>query len=144
MRRAPEQTFAEILDSDVTISDAELDALTGGSGDYNGASLTIARQGGANAEDEFSFDFTGTPHTLDVDTNTIKTAGNTIPIATFSIDNGTLTIDFNREGAGELRSFVNDILQHITYRNTSDTPPSSVRSRLDLRRRQFRRAGLWR
>ena len=40
-----EQTFA-LLDNDVTIHDAELDALNGNAGDYAGAFVTITRSGG--------------------------------------------------------------------------------------------------
>ncbi|WP_344816652.1 DUF4347 domain-containing protein, partial [Marinobacter xestospongiae] len=42
------------LDANATISDLELDALNGGNGDYSGASLTIARNGGTDASDLFS------------------------------------------------------------------------------------------
>ena len=45
-----ENGAAVILDSDVTLSDTELDALQSGAGDYAGATLTLARQGGANAQ----------------------------------------------------------------------------------------------
>ncbi|SMO88302.1 DUF4347 domain-containing protein, partial [Gracilimonas mengyeensis] len=45
---------AVTLDGDVTISDEELDALNGASGNYAGASLTIARNGGANGFDRLS------------------------------------------------------------------------------------------
>ncbi|MBD8904892.1 hypothetical protein MBTS_22085, partial [Methylobacterium bullatum] len=38
------------LDTDVTLSDVDLDALNGGLGDYAGATLTLARQGGADAQ----------------------------------------------------------------------------------------------
>ncbi|MCP4047487.1 MAG: hypothetical protein GY732_16035, partial [Gammaproteobacteria bacterium] len=49
-----EGATAEVLDGDVTISDAELDALNGGFGNYDGASVTLVRNGGASAEDVFS------------------------------------------------------------------------------------------
>ena len=44
-----------VLDADVDVSDAELDALNGGLGNYAGSSLTLVRNGGANAEDGFGF-----------------------------------------------------------------------------------------
>ncbi|MBD8905055.1 hypothetical protein MBTS_22995, partial [Methylobacterium bullatum] len=47
------------LDADVTLSDVDLDALNGGLGDYAGATLTLARQGGADAQDAFGFDASG-------------------------------------------------------------------------------------
>ncbi|SMO60169.1 hypothetical protein SAMN06265219_1061, partial [Gracilimonas mengyeensis] len=49
-----EDGAAVTLDGDVTISDEELDALNGASGNYAGASLTIARNGGANGFDRLS------------------------------------------------------------------------------------------
>ncbi|WP_344817009.1 DUF4347 domain-containing protein, partial [Marinobacter xestospongiae] len=42
------------LDANATISDLELDALNGGNGDYSGASLTLVRNGGADASDLLS------------------------------------------------------------------------------------------
>ena len=42
-----EGSSAVVLDANVTISDTELDALNSSAGNYNGASLTIARNGGA-------------------------------------------------------------------------------------------------
>ncbi|MBD3873691.1 DUF4347 domain-containing protein [Pseudomonas kunmingensis] len=44
-----EGSSAVVVDSDVTVADTELDALASGAGNYNGASLTIARSGGANS-----------------------------------------------------------------------------------------------
>jgi VCBS repeat-containing protein len=110
-----EQTFT-ILDSNVTISDVELDAA----GNYNGASLVIARQGGADSQDEFSFNFAGTGYS--VNGNTISFAA--IPFATFTNSGGTLTVNFG--GSQVFHSTVNDVMQHITYKNTSDAPPGSV------------------
>jgi Ca2+-binding RTX toxin-like protein len=49
-----EGSAAVVLDSDVTVQDAELDALNSGLGNYSGATLTLARHGGANAQDVFS------------------------------------------------------------------------------------------
>ncbi|MCP4101710.1 MAG: hypothetical protein GY750_09835, partial [Lentisphaerae bacterium] len=46
---------AVVLDADVDISDVELDALNGGLGDYDGASVTLVRNGGVSTEDTFSF-----------------------------------------------------------------------------------------
>jgi hypothetical protein len=45
---------AVVLDADVTAADVELGALNSGSGNWSGATLTIARNGGANANDVFS------------------------------------------------------------------------------------------
>ncbi|MCP4333919.1 MAG: hypothetical protein GY785_14775, partial [Gammaproteobacteria bacterium] len=49
-----EDGAAVVLDADVEIRDAELDALNSGNGNYDGASVTLVRNGGASAEDVFS------------------------------------------------------------------------------------------
>jgi hypothetical protein len=49
-----EDGAAVVLDANATVADAELDALNSGNGNYNGATLTLARNGGANAEDVFA------------------------------------------------------------------------------------------
>ena len=46
--------------------------------------------------------------------------------ATFSISGGTLTINFTSSTAIATTALVNEVLQHITYTNTSDAPPTSV------------------
>ncbi|MCP3998639.1 MAG: DUF4347 domain-containing protein, partial [bacterium] len=46
---------AVVLDADVSIADSELDALNSGNGDYHGASVTLARNGGVSTEDVFGF-----------------------------------------------------------------------------------------
>ena len=46
---------AVTLDNDATVSDVDLSVLNGGNGDYGGAVLTVARQGGANVSDLFQF-----------------------------------------------------------------------------------------
>ncbi len=48
------ERVAATLDGGAAVSDAELDALNSGNGNYSGASLTIARNGGANADDAFA------------------------------------------------------------------------------------------
>ncbi len=116
------------LDNNVTVSDVELDALNGGNGYYSGATLTIARNGGANANDSFSFDTSG---------NTFVTSGsasagalNTFvdddTFASYTVSGGTLTITFTSAATAATTSLVNDVLQHIRYENTSDDPGDSV------------------
>ena len=122
-----EQVFG-FLDTNVTVSDAQLDALFSGSGNYAGASLVIQRHGGANVQDAFDFNLTGS-NGLTVVGDELRNVGGTIKVATFSNPgDGTLTIEFEgiNPGIQVLRSVVNDIIQHITYHNASDTPPGSV------------------
>jgi uncharacterized delta-60 repeat protein len=108
---------ATILDGDVTINDAELAAVDS----YNGATLTLQRHEGANADDVFGSKLGGTLSTL--------TAG-----SLFSVDNvtigtvtanagGTLTLTFDKPAT---QALVNKTMQQINYANTSDAPPSKV------------------
>ncbi len=103
------------IDGNVTLADAELD----GGGQWTGATLTVARQGGASADDVFgataALGFTG------------STAGNVVVggvvVGTYTQSAGTLTITFN---AAATASRVDAVIQGLTYRNTSDAPPATV------------------
>jgi uncharacterized delta-60 repeat protein len=101
---------AIILDDTVLIYDAELTAQ----GNYNGASITLVRQGGANAEDVFSgsglLRFSGSDAVL-----------SGVTIGTVSNSNGTLTINFNSDAT---QTRVDTLLSSIAYRNTTDYPPA--------------------
>ena len=115
-----ENGAAVILDSDVILSDAELDALQSGVGDYTGATLTLARQGGANAQDTFGFGastFTVSGNDL-LDTN-----GATF--ATFTDTAGTLTVTFTGTEVAT-SDLAEAVARAVTYANTSDTPPTSA------------------
>ena len=115
---------AVVLDADVDVSDAELDALNGGAGNYDGASLTIARSGGASAEDVLGFN-DGNGITL-VGGSLIK---NSQIIATFdtTTTTGELVVSFT-DANGEIPTSadVDIILRQITYANASDAPPGGV------------------
>ncbi|UOD51446.1 DUF4214 domain-containing protein [Orrella daihaiensis] len=113
---------AVVLDSSVTVSDIELDALNAASGNYNGASLTIARNGGANADDDFGFD-TSTA-SFSVTGSDLQVAG--LTFASFSNNAGTLRVDFTSLEATATAALVDNVLSHITYRNLSNDPSSSV------------------
>ncbi|MES9926148.1 MAG: FG-GAP-like repeat-containing protein, partial [Candidatus Thiodiazotropha endolucinida] len=122
-------TFVEdgatvVLDADVDVSDAELDALNSGLGDYDGASVTLVRNGAANGDDVFSFN----------DGNGITLSGGNLIkssqiIASFDTTTtaGELVITFtNANGQTPTSADVDNILRQITYSNTNDTPPASV------------------
>ncbi|MFZ2724677.1 MAG: hypothetical protein WAX77_00310 [Methylococcaceae bacterium] len=113
-----ENSSAVILDSHVSLSDAELDALNSGLGNYNQSTLTLARNTGANSDDVFSSNASGN---LSFSGANVIVAGTTI--GSFSQSNGTLTITFNSNAS---KTLVNNALQQITYSNSSDAPPSSV------------------
>ena len=109
---------AVTLDSNVMVSDAELDAAN----DYAGASLTIARNGGANADDTFSFDTSGALFTMFG--GNLQSGGQNF--ATFTNASGTLTISFTSSGTTATGALVDDVLQHIQYENTSGSPPATA------------------
>ncbi|WNM57809.1 DUF4347 domain-containing protein [Candidatus Nitrospira allomarina] len=106
---------AVVLDSNATIADAELDAAN----DYNGATLTLARNGGANAEDVFAE--SGTLSTL-TESGSLVVGGTTIGTVTTN-SGGTLVLTFNSNATTAL---VNSALQQITYANSSSNPPANV------------------
>ncbi|HXO69761.1 MAG TPA: Ig-like domain-containing protein, partial [Bradyrhizobium sp.] len=109
-----------VLDNNVTVSDPELNAA----GNYGGATLTLARNGGANADDTFA----GTG-TLDLaDSNglgeNVSLDGGATFIGTFSQPgDGTFSITFN---AGATAANVASVMQQIVYANTSDNPEASI------------------
>ncbi len=110
-----------MLDGGAAVSDAELDALNSGNGNYSGASLTIARNGGANADDAFAV-VAGSGFT--VSGNALQTGG--LTFATFTSAGGTLTIDFTSSATPATTALVNDVLDHVTYANQNSVPPANV------------------
>ncbi|WP_282130300.1 Ig-like domain-containing protein [Pseudoalteromonas aliena] len=106
---------AVTIDSDMTIADAELDALNSNAGDYNNASLTIRRRGGASAEDRFGH--SGLLGTL-TEGNTFSYNANNIGTVTTN-SAGTLTLTFNSNATSAI---VDSVAQAITYANNSDIP----------------------
>lgn len=118
-----EGDVAVVIDSDVTVTDDELDEPNSGTGNYSGAALTIARNGGAEASDTFGF----------VDgSGMYLAAGELIKnghvIAHFDIATaGQLVVTFT-DANGEVpsRADVNAVMQQITYASTSNDPDGSV------------------
>ncbi|SDG56430.1 Hemolysin-type calcium-binding repeat-containing protein [Thalassobaculum litoreum DSM 18839] len=113
-----EGNTAVVLDSNVTVAQTDLDALKGGEGNYTDASLTIARDGGANANDLFSISATG----VTLDGTDLKSDGQ--KFGTFTQTNGTLTVSFTSDTATS--NLVDTVLQGITYSNTAATPTGSA------------------
>ncbi len=103
---------AVVLDSNVSITDVELSAAN----NFNGATLTLARNGGANAEDVFSGS-----GTLSLTSGNVVVSGTTI--GTYTNSGGTLQFTFN---ANATNTLVNSAIQQIAYSNSSDAPPASV------------------
>ncbi|MCP3936225.1 MAG: hypothetical protein GY708_12735, partial [Actinomycetia bacterium] len=114
-----EDGAAVVLDLDVDISDSDLDALNGGLGNYDGASLTLVRNGGASAEDVFSN--SGLLSAL-TESGALVYNGTTIGTVTTN-SGGTLLLTFNTNATSAL---VDSTLQSIAYSNSSDVPPASA------------------
>ncbi|MEZ6057924.1 MAG: tandem-95 repeat protein [Planctomycetaceae bacterium] len=104
-----------ILDGDVSVVDPELTAID----DFNGATLRLARNGGANAEDIFSAN--GTLSAL-VQGGNLSVGGVTIGTVTTN-SGGTLFLTFNSNATN---ARVNSAMQQIAYSNNSDAPPAAV------------------
>jgi Ca2+-binding RTX toxin-like protein len=100
---------AVVLDNALAVADAELDAAN----NYNGASVTLVRHGGANASDVFSSTAFSSSNVV-VSSTTIGTVTNT---------GGTLTLTFNPDAT---KALVNSALQTIAYSNSSENPDASV------------------
>ncbi len=109
-----ENGSAVVLDSNVQIFDAELSLSN-----FNGATLTLARNGDANTQDVFSA--TGTLSALTQGGNLVV-GGVTVGTVTTN-SNGTLLLTFNTNAT---QAWVNSVLQQIAYSNNSDVPPASV------------------
>jgi uncharacterized delta-60 repeat protein len=99
----------------LTVSDVELSATD----NFSGATLTLARNGGANASDVFSA--TGTLASISAASGNVVVGGTTI--GTYTNTGGSLVFTFN---ANATNSLVNSAMQQIAYANSSDAPPSSL------------------
>lgn len=102
--------------SNASLADAELGALNGGNGNWSGASLVIQRNGMAVGSDALGFDTVGALFT--VSGSNLQSGG--LTFATFTNNDGVLTITFTSSGTTATTALVNDVAQRITYRN--DTP----------------------
>ena len=110
------ETFVEygaavVLDANVEIFDAELSAAS-----FDGATLTLARNGGADVEDVFS------------GTGNLVFNGGVLELSLANVGsyvqlNGTLVLNF---GNAVTNAQVNEIMQSIAYSNSSTSPPASI------------------
>ncbi|MFJ4142784.1 beta-propeller fold lactonase family protein [Pseudomonas sp. NPDC089734] len=108
------------------LSDAELDVLNNGVGNYNGATLTLERAEGASADDRFGLQSSDTL-ALSSDGSQILLDGTVV--ATFSQSAGRLTITFTRDIS---QAQAQSVLQHLTYLNSAGTPPAQVQLAVTL------------
>ncbi|MBP2835520.1 putative Ig domain-containing protein [Dickeya parazeae] len=114
-----EKGSAVVMDNNVTVADTELDALNSGQGNYSGASISIARNGGANTDD--SFGNSGLLGSLTQGQN--FTYNGTVVGSVTTNSSGSLTLTFNSNATSAI---VSAVLQSLTYNNSSNNPPSSV------------------
>ncbi|MEQ1531527.1 MAG: calcium-binding protein, partial [Methylococcales bacterium] len=97
---------AVVMDNNVRIRDAELDLLN----NYNAATLTLARQGGGNSQDQFT-----RSGNLVLHNSSVILAGQ--PVGSYTQANGSLVITFNGN-AGTHK--VNQVLQQLAYKGTAE------------------------
>ena len=114
-------TFAEngapvVLDADATLSDPELSAYS----NWDNAVLTLARNGGANADDVFALTGSGS---TGINFNGANIRNGTTVVGTFTNSGGTLAITFNSSADNTV---VTSVLRAITYSNSNDNPPGNV------------------
>ncbi|HVQ07464.1 MAG TPA: Ig-like domain-containing protein [Allosphingosinicella sp.] len=113
------EQVAGTVDATATIADIDLDALNGGNGNYSGATLTIANNGGNDANDLFAI---GTSGAFTVNGSNLESGG--LVFATFSGGNGTpLVISFTSSGTAATTALANAVAQSIQYTYTGDNPP---------------------
>jgi hypothetical protein len=112
----------------ISVSDAVLDALNGGAGDYMGATVTIERDGGADLDDLFDIDATGASFTISG--NLIQVGG--LTFATFTVNGGTLTITFTSTDTVATAALAQEVVGRVTYTNLSDWPPDTVELAMTL------------
>lgn len=104
--------------STLTLADADYDALGDGAGNYSGATITITRSTGASTDDTFGL---ASGNGLTLTDGVVYLDGTAIATATSS--GGTLTLTFT---AAVTTATANQVLQQVTYTNTSNDPAASV------------------
>ncbi|WP_205313735.1 beta strand repeat-containing protein, partial [Rheinheimera maricola] len=111
------------IDSNATVSDADLDALNGGAGNYSGAQLILVRQGGAISTDVFGFnDGNG----ISLVSNALLKNGQAIAYINNSIA-GQVSLDLtDLQGETPTSADANAILQQLTFSSSSNEPGSEA------------------
>ena len=118
---------AVVIDANAVLGDLDLQALNHGvgTGNWNGSTLTIARSGGASADDVF-----GAPGSL---SSIAAASGNVVvsgtTIGTYTNSGGTLSITFNADAT---TAMVNTALNSITYSNAVTNAGSLGYDHVDL------------
>ncbi|MGI9214367.1 MAG: beta strand repeat-containing protein, partial [Gammaproteobacteria bacterium] len=119
-----ERSPLTLINNQVSISDPQADLFNAGAGDYSGITITICRQGtvSGNPQDLFGF---GSMSNVIVSGNNLLY--NQQSIGTFTNSGGQLSITFtSNNNVIATRALVNQVLDAISYANTSHLPPNSV------------------
>lgn len=120
-----------VLDAsaNASLTDTELDALNGGTGNWSGASLTVQRSSAVSADD-FGFNTSGALFTVSGTSasGNLQSGGQTF--ATYTNIGGVLTVNFTSSGSTATTALANDVARHINYRN--DTPAGDATIRFTL------------
>jgi subtilisin-like proprotein convertase family protein len=112
-----------VLDTNgnMAVSDPELDVSPN---NYDGATLTIARHGGANAQDAFSTTSVVDLVDVNIDGENVSLDGGATFIGTYvNPADGSISFTFN---ANATAADIATVMQQIIYSNTSDNPPATV------------------
>ncbi|MEQ9874194.1 beta-propeller fold lactonase family protein [Pectobacterium brasiliense] len=111
-----------MLAPDTTVSDAQMDKLNGGKGNYDGATLKITLGDGKTALDKLGF---SADNGLTLSGETLQKDG--VTIGQVSNQDGVLTIRFNANaGTIPTTEDVQNTLRQITYASDSRTPAAQV------------------
>lgn len=111
-----------VLALDATVSDAQMDKLNGGKGNYDGATLKITLGDGKTALDKLGF---SADNGLTLSGDTLQKDG--VTIGQVSNKDGVLTIRFNANaGTIPTTEDVQNTLRQITYASDSRTPSAQV------------------
>ncbi|MEI7267439.1 beta-propeller fold lactonase family protein [Pectobacterium versatile] len=115
-----------VLAPDATVSDAQMDKLNGGKGNYDGATLKITLGDGKTALDKLGLSAAKSAENgLTLSGNTLQKDG--VTIAQVSNQDGVLTIRFNANaGTIPTTEDVQNTLRQITYASDSRTPAAQV------------------
>ncbi|MBK0000512.1 putative Ig domain-containing protein [Erwinia sp. S38] len=104
--------------SQLVLGDVDYDAANGGAGNYNGATITMEREGWANADDSYSLK---EGNGLTLENGNILLNGTAI--ASFTVSEGTLTVTFT---ADVTTAVANQVLHQISWQSTSKAPGSTL------------------
>lgn len=125
-----EGASAAVIDSDATVSDFTTAGGNPATANYNGFTLSIQRPS-ASTEDVFGFSASGATFTVNGGGNLVAD-GNVFGTVT-NTGNGILSIAFtSTNGTTPDQTLVNNVLEHITYRNGSASPTTSYTLRASL------------